>query len=405
MILTKRSVPVIGIVALALVAGACSSSKKTTTAATTAVTTAAGATTAKPAVTTAAAAVTTAKPADTTAAPTATTAKAGAAMGPLKAATLNASGATFPKAFYEAAIADFTKVNKDVKINYGGGGSGKGRTDLADQITDWAGSDGTVKDADKATFKGGEFLYFPTVVAPITVSYNAEGVDKLNLTPTVIAKIFQAEITKWNDPAIAADNTGVKLPDAAIVVVHRSDGSGTTDNFTKFLDASVGSKGDGTWKLKSGSTVEWPTATTAAEGNGGVAKAIKDTKGAIGYVDLSDAKATGLKFASIQNQAKAFIAPTLEGASAAAEGAEVKPDLTYFAGWAKGDKAYPIAAQTWIIVYKKQTDKAKGEATKAFINYVLTDGQKTAKDIDFAPLPKALADKAIAQLAMIEIPA
>ena len=406
MILTKRSVPVLGIVALSLVAGACSSSStKTTTAATTAVTTAAGATTAKPAVTTAAAAVTTAKPADTTAAPAATTAKAGAAMGPLKAATLNASGATFPKAFYEAAIADFTKVNKDVKINYAGGGSGKGRTDLADQITDWAGSDGTVKDADKATFKGGDFLYFPTVVAPITVSYNADGVDKLNLTPTVIAKIFQAEITKWNDPAIAADNAGVKLPDAAIVVVHRSDGSGTTDNFTKFLDASVGAKGDGTWKLKSGSTVEWPTTTTAAEGNGGVAKAIKDTKGAIGYVDLSDAKATGLKFASIQNQAKAFIAPTLEGASAAAEGAEVKPDLTYFAGWAKGDKAYPIAAQTWIIVYKKQTDKAKGEATKAFINYVLTDGQKTAKDIDFAPLPKALADKAITQLAMIEIPA
>jgi phosphate transport system substrate-binding protein len=404
-ILTKRSVPVLGIVALALIAGACSSSKKTTTAATTAVTTAAGATTAKPAVTTAAAAVTTAKPADTTAAPAVTTAKAGAAMGPLKAATLNASGATFPKAFYEAAIADFTKVNKDVKINYAGGGSGKGRTDLADQITDWAGSDGTVKDADKATFKGGEFLYFPTVVAPITVSYNADGVDKLNLTPTVIAKIFQAEITKWNDPAIAADNAGAKLPDAAIVVVHRSDGSGTTDNFTKFLDASVGAKGDGTWKLKSGSTVEWPTTTTAAEGNGGVAKAIKDTKGAIGYVDLSDAKATGLKFASIQNQAKAFIAPTLEGASAAAEGAEIKPDLTYFAGWAKGDKAYPIAAQTWIIVYKKQADKAKGEATKAFINYVLTDGQKTAKDIDFAPLPKALADKAIAQLAMIEIPA
>jgi phosphate transport system substrate-binding protein len=403
-ILTKRSVPVLGIVALALVAGACSSSK-TTTAATTEATTAAGATTAKPAATTAAAAATTTKPADTTVAPAATTAKAVSSMGPLKAATLNASGATFPKAFYEAAIADFTKANKDVKINYAGGGSGKGRTDLADQITDWAGSDGTVKDEDKAKFKGGDFLYFPTVVAPITVSYNADGVDKLNLTPTVIAKIFQAEITRWNDPAIAADNAGAKLPDAAIVVVHRSDGSGTTDNFTKFLDASVGAKGDGTWKLKSGSTVEWPTSTTAAEGNGGVAKAIKDTKGAIGYVDLSDAKATGLKFASIQNQAKAFIAPTLEAASAAAEGAEVKADLTYFAGWAKGDKAYPIAAQTWIIVYKKQTDKAKGEATKAFINYVLTDGQKTAEEIDFAPLPKALADKAIAQLAMIEIPA
>jgi phosphate transport system substrate-binding protein len=401
-ILTKRFVPVLGLVALSLVAGACGSGSKATPAAgSTATTTAAGAAT-----TAAAGAATTAKPGDSTAAAgAATTVKGGDAMGPLKAATLNASGATFPKAFYEAVIADFTGANKEVKVNYGGGGSGKGRTDLADQITDWAGSDGTVKEEDKAKFKGGEFLYFPTVVAPITVSYNADGVDKLNLTPTVLAKIFQAEITKWNDPAIAADNAGVKLPDAAIVVVHRSDGSGTTENFTKFLDASVGSKGDGTWKLKSGSTVEWPVSTTAAEGNGGVAKAIKDTKGAIGYVDLSDAKATGLKFASIQNQDKKFVEPTLEGASAAAEGAEIKPDLTFFAGWAKGEKAYPIAAQTWIIVYKKQTDKAKGEATKAFIKYVLTDGQKTAKDVDFAPLPKGLDEKAIAQLAMIEIPA
>ena len=385
MILTKRSVPVLSLAVLALVAGACSSSKTTTT--TSAAATSAAATTVASATT--AAPVTTAKPAPVA----------------MKAATLNASGSTFSKSFYEATIADFTKVNKDIKINYGGGGSGKGRTDLADQVTDWAGSDGTVKDEDKAKFKGGDFLYFPTVVAPITVSFNADGVDKLNLTPTVIAKIFQAEITKWNDPAIAADNAGAKLPDQAIVVVHRSDGSGTTDNFTKFLDASVGAKGDGTWKLKSGSTVEWPATTTAAEGNGGVAKAIKATSGAIGYVDLSDAKATGLKFASVANQTKAFIAPTLEGASAAAEGAEIKDNLTYFAGWAKGDKAYPIAAQTWIIVYKKQTDKAKGQATKAFINYVLTDGQKTAPSIDFAPLPKALADKAIAQLAMIEIPA
>ena len=406
MILTKRSASLLGIVAVALITSSCGSSKAATT-----TTAAAGATTVKPAATTAAGATaapapaTTAKPADSTAAAAVTTAKAGASAAPLKAATLNASGSTFTKAFYEAAIEDFTKVNKDVKINYGGGGSGKGRTDLADQITDWAGSDGVVKEEDKAKYKGGEFLYFPVVVAPITVSYNLDGVDKLNLTPTVIAKIFQAEITKWNDPAIVADNAGAKLPDAAIVVVHRADGSGTTENFTKFLDASVGAKGDGTWKLKSGATVEWPASTVAGEGNGGVAKAVKDTKGSIGYVDLSDAKATGLKFADVQNQSKLFVAPTLEGASAAAEGAEIKPDLTFFAGWAKGDKAYPIAAQTWIIVYKKQTDKAKGEATKAFINFVLTDGQKLAKDIDYAPLPKGLDEKAIAQLAMIEIPA
>jgi phosphate transport system substrate-binding protein len=335
------------------------------------------------------------------AATTATTAKGAE----LAAVTLNASGATFPKAFYEEAIAEFKNTQKAVTINYGGGGSGKGRKDLADQIVDWAGSDGVVKDADKPTFKGGDFLYFPTVVAPIDVVYNAPGVDKLNLSPTTIAKIFQLEITKWNDPAIAAENVGTKLPDQAIVVAHRSDGSGTTENFTKFLDASVGSKGDGTWKLKSGSTVEWATGTQAAEGNGGLAKLVKDTVGSISYVDYSDAKAAGLKSAAVKNQAGQFVAPSLEGASAAAEGAEVNADLTYFAGWAKGDKAYPIAAQTWILVYKKQTDKAKGAATKAFLEYVYGAGQKLAPTIDYSPLPNALLDKAKAQLALIEMPA
>ena len=339
------------------------------------------------------------------AASTATTAASSTAPVVKLAATLNSSGATFPKAFYEEAIAAFMEKNKDVTINYAGGGSGKGRQDLADQVTDFAGSDGIVKDADKPGYKGGEFLYFPTVVAPITVSFNVDGVDKLNLSPTIVAKIFQAEITKWNDPGIAAENAGAKLPDQAIVVAHRSDGSGTTENFTKFLDAAVGSKGDGTWKLKAGSTVEWPASTQGADGNGGVAKVVKDTKGAVGYVDYSDAKAAGLKFASIKNAAGKFVAPTLEGASAGAEGAEVKADLTYFAGWAKGDNAYPIAAQTWILVYKKQTDKAKGQATKAFLEYLYADGQALAPKIDFAPLPKPLLEKAKAQLAMIEIPA
>jgi phosphate transport system substrate-binding protein len=383
--MTKRLSVAVALVALVgITAAGCGSSKKTVTPATTV---------ADKATTTVAGATTTAKPAATTAAPKTA----------LAAATLNASGATFPKAFYEEAIALFKETNKDVTINYGGGGSGKGRKDLADQIVDWAGSDGVVKDADKATYKGGDFLYFPTVVAPINVVYNAPGVDKLNLSPALIAKIFQVEVTKWNDPAIAAENAGAKLPDQAIIVAHRSDGSGTTENFTKFLDASVGAKGDGTWKLKSGSTVEWAASTQAAEGNGGLAKLVKDTVGSISYVDYSDAKAAGLKAASIKNQAGQYIAPSLEGASAAAEGVEVNADLTYFAGWAKGDKAYPIAAQTWILVYKKQTDKAKGAATKAFLEFVYGEGQKLAPSIDFAPLPKPLLEKAKAQLAMIEI--
>ena len=318
-------------------------------------------------------------------------------------ATLNASGATFPKAYYDEAIASFKEKAKGVTINYGGGGSGKGRQDLADQVVDWAGSDGTVADADKPKYKGGEFLYFPTVIAPITLSYNIDGVDKLQLSPATVAKIFQRDIKRWDDAAIAADNPGVKLPATPIVAAHRSDSSGTTSNFTAFLDKSVGTGGDGTWKLKSGSTVEWPADTQGGEGNGGVAKIVKDTKGAIGYIDLSDAKAAGLKFAQVKNKAGKFVAPTLEATSAAAAGATVKPDLTFSLAWADGDASYPIAAQTWVIAYKKQTDKAKADALKAFLQYVLTDGQILAPKLDFAPLSKDLAAKTIAQLEQLQI--
>lgn len=385
---TSRAALVGGL--LAVVLAACGSSDSGGSSATTA---AAGATTtaASTGTTAGGGAATTAKPADTTA-KSATDLKA----------TLNASGATFPKAFYGEAIASFQDENKGVTINYGGGGSGKGRQDLADQIVDWAGTDSPVPEADKAKFKGGEVLHFPTVVAPITVSYNLD-VDKLQLSAETVAKIFSLQIKSWDDAAIAADNPGVKLPATPIVVAVRSDSSGTTDNFTKFLDRSSGASG--VWTLKSGSKVEWPAGVQAGEGNGGVAKIVADNKGAIGYVDLSDATAAKLKFAAVKNKAGKFVEPTLEGASAAAEGAEIKADLTYSLPWADGEKSYPITAQTWIIVYKKQTDKAKAEATKAFLRYVLTDGQELAPDVTFAPLPKGLDDKALAQLDMIEIPA
>jgi phosphate transport system substrate-binding protein len=313
------------------------------------------------------------------------------------AAELNASGATFPKTFYEEAIAVFTEANSGVTINYGGGGSGKGRQDLADQIVDWAGTDGTIKEEDLAGFKGGEVLYFPTVVAPITVSYNLP-VEGLLLSADTIAKIFQTEITNWNDAAIAAENPDATLPDQAITVVHRSDSSGTTGNFTKFLEKAAGPDAGGVWKLGTDSTVEWPANTQAAEGNGGVASLVSSTVGSIGYVDLSDATDAGLTFASIMNKAGQFVEPTLEGASAAAEGAEIKDDLTYSAIWADGDAAYPITAQTWIIAYKDQTDAAKADALKAFLTYILTDGQTLAPEVNFAPLPAALAEKALAQL-------
>jgi len=308
--------------------------------------------------------------------------------------TLNGSGSTFQKGYQETAIDAYKKSSGGTTINYGGGGSGKGRQDLADLVVDFAGADSPYKDADLAKNKGGDVLYFPILLGPITVSFNVSGVDKLQLSADTIAKIFQRDIKKWNDPAIAADNPGVKLPATDIVVVHRSDGSGTTDNFTKYLaDAAKAS-----WKLKSGSTVEWSADTQAGNGNAGVAQVIKSTAGAVGYVDLSDAKASGLVYAAIKNQAGKFVAPTAESASAAGDGIEVKDNLLFSALNAKGAASYPITCQSWVIVYAKQADKAKGAALKAYLKYLLGDGQKFLKDLDFAPLPKGLAAKAIKQL-------
>ncbi len=321
----------------------------------------------------------------------------GGSVATTESATLNASGATFQKAFQEVAIEGFTKANPKIKINYGAGGSGKGRQDFADQVVDFACTDAPFKDADLGKVKGGEFLYFPNVLGAITVSYNLDGVDALNLSAETLAKIFQRDIKKWNDPAIAADNKDAKLPDADIVVAHRSDGSGTTENFTKYLDKASA----GTWKLKAGSTVEWPADTQAGNGNSGVAQIVKSTKGAIGYVDLSDAKATGLKYANIKNQAGKFAAPTAESVSAAGDGIEVNDKLIFSALDAKGDAAYPITAQSWCMLYTKP--KANGAALKAYFTYMLTDGQKLLAEVDFAPIPKSLQDKALAQLEKVVV--
>jgi phosphate transport system substrate-binding protein len=252
--------------------------------------------------------------------------------------TLNASGSTFMKAYQESAIEAFTKAHGNIKINYGGGGSGKGRTDLAEMVTDFAGSDSAFKDEEAAKAKGGPVLYFPVLLGAISVTYNVDGVDKLQLSPETLAKIFQRDIKKWNDPLIAADNAGAKLPDADIVVAHRADGSGTTDNFTKYLAGAASA----VWKLKSGSTVEWPADTQAGQGNSGVAQLVKGTKNAIGYVDHSDAKASGLKEAAIKNASGAFVAPSAESASASAEGVEVKDNLIFSALNGKSPAAYPI---------------------------------------------------------------
>ncbi len=312
--------------------------------------------------------------------------------------TINGSGSTFQLAFQEVAIEGFTKANPSIHVNYGAGGSGKGRQDFADRVTDYGCTDSPFKAEEASTLKGGDFVYVPVLLGAVTISYNLPDVAKLQLSAATIAKIFQREIKTWNDPAIAADNPGVTLPATDIIVAHRSDGSGTTQQFTLFLDKASG----GAWKLKSGSTVEWPADTQAGTGNSGVAQIVKSTAGAIGYVDLADAKASGLRYAHVKNQAGTYVEPTAASTQAAGESLDVADDLTFVSVNAAGSATYPITMPTWCMAYIKPANTAKGAAVKAYFQYMVTDGQKLIPEIDYAPLPKALQDKAIAQVAKIQ---
>jgi phosphate transport system substrate-binding protein len=316
----------------------------------------------------------------------------------LASATINGDGSTFQLGFNQVCIGGFKQQQKAVTINYQGNGSGAGRTDFVNGVVDFAGTDAAYKASDPQPPK--PFLYFPTVVAPITVSYNLDGV-KLSLSAETAAKIFSGSIKSWDDAAIKTDNPKAKLPSTSITVVHRSDSSGTTANFTSWLTKAAPTD----WTLGSSSTVSWPEGTQGATGNSGVAKLVKDTDGAVGYVDFSDANASDLTYAAIKNSAGKFIAPSLESAAAAAQGASVNADLTYDPINSDGAAAYPITSPTWIIVYTDQTDAAKGNAIKGFLNYIYGDGQKVAPTVDYAGLPKGLLKQAKAQVKTITVPA
>ena len=312
--------------------------------------------------------------------------------------TLNASGSTFQLPWQQADIQQFKSLQPNMTVNYGGGGSGKGRTDLASGVVNFAGSDtAPIPSAEVSNFKGKKVLYFPVLIGPITVSYNLSGVSSLKLDAPTIAKIFQAQITKWNDPAIKALNPGAKLPSSAITIAHRSDSSGTTQNFTLFLQNSEPS----VWKLGSSSTVNWPANSRAGNGNSGVAQIIKSTPGAIGYVDYPDAVASGLTFASVKNQAGQYIAPSPTSGAAAAGQATIKPDLTFAAVWAPGASSYPITYQSWDYVYAKQPNANDVKMIKAYLGYLLGEGQKLLPTLHYAPLPSSLDQKAKAQLSQI----
>ena len=312
--------------------------------------------------------------------------------------TLNGSGSTLQLVYEQTAIASFKTVQSGMTVNYGGGGSGKGRTDLASGVVNFAGSDSPIPAKEQTNFKGKTVLYYPILISPITVSYNLSGLSKpLQLSAPVIAGIFSGKITKWNDSAIAADNPGVTLPSSTITIAVRSDSSGTTQNFSQFLVEGAGSA----WTLGSSSIIKWPATARAGSGNSGVAQIVKSTPGAIGYVDYATAKASSLTFASVKNKDGDYVAPSVQSASAAASNATLKPDLTFSAIWAPGASSYPITAQSWVLVYQTQPNANDAAMLKAYVGYLVGDGQKLLPQIGYAPLPSNIDQQAQAQLSKI----
>ena len=289
--------------------------------------------------------------------------------------------------YQEAAIAAFKSVQSGMTVNYGGGGSGKGRTDLASGVVNYAGSDSPIPAAEQSNFTGKTVLYFPDVISPITVSYNLSGLSKpLQLSAPVIAGLFDGKITTWNNSAIAADNPGVKLPSTPVTIAVRSDSSGTTQNFSLFLMEAAPSE----WTLGSSSTINWPKTARAGNGNGGVASIVKSTPGAVGYVDYADAKASGLTFASVKNKAGNYIAPSVAGATAAASAVTVAPDLTFHSVWAPGASAYPISAQSWVLVYPEAVEQECREDAQGVGRLPDRRRPELLPSLGYAPLPASI---------------
>jgi phosphate transport system substrate-binding protein len=333
----------------------------------------------------------------TTSAPATSGTATGSASAANLSGTLNGSGSTFQLVYQQTAIQSFKSVQPNMTVNYGGGGSGKGRTDLASGVVNFAGSDSPIPSTETANFKGKTVLYFPVFLGPITVSYNLSGVSSLKLDATVLAEIFSGKITSWNNPAITALNSGVSLPSTPITIAVRSDSSGTTQNFSLYLEKAAASA----WTLGSSSTIKWPGTARAGNGNGGVAQIIKSTPGAIGYVDYADAKASSLTFASIKNSSGNYVAPSPQSASAAGTGITIEPNLTFHAVNSSEPTAYPITYQSWVLVYETQSSTNDAAMLKAYIGYLIGPGQSLLTNLGYAPLPSSLQQMAQAQLSKI----
>jgi phosphate transport system substrate-binding protein len=284
-------------------------------------------------------------------------------------------------------------------VNYGGGGSGAGRTALYAGTVQFAGSDSPIPAADQSKVPAGKtVLYFPVQIGPISIAYNLSGVTGLKLDAATLAGIFQGQITTWNASAIKALNPSANLPSTPITLAVRSDSSGTTQNFATYLTAAAGSA----WKLGTSSTVTWPKTAHAANGNSGVAQAIKATSGSIGYVDFSTATASGLSSASIKNSDGDFVAPSSAGATAAASHVTPKANLTFTTVDEPGATSYPITYQSWDLVYAQQPNANTAAMLKAYIGYLLSaPGQALLAPLSLAPLPSNLDSMAVAQLSKI----
>ncbi|MDB4997637.1 MAG: phosphate transporter, periplasmic phosphate-binding protein [Myxococcaceae bacterium] len=308
---------------------------------------------------------------------------------------LNGSGSTFVNPILSKWVSEYQAKNK-TKINYQPVGSGAGIKAITDKTVDFGATDAPMND-DQLAKAGGKILHIPLTLGAVVVTYNLKDAPpKLQLTPEVLAGIFSGEIKTWNDPKILAVNAGAKLPAQSIGVVYRSDGSGTTAVFTDYL-----SKVSPTWKAKvgQGTSVKWLTGTGANK-NDGVANQIKQTPGAIGYVELAFARQTKQPVALLKNKAGKFVEPTLEGTTAAAAGLATKlpDDMRVSLTDADGEGAYPIAAFTYALVYEDTPSFDKGQALAKFLWWGIHDGQKLGPALDYAPLPTEVVTKAEAKL-------
>jgi phosphate transport system substrate-binding protein len=317
--------------------------------------------------------------------------------------SINGAGATFPYPMYSKWFDEYHKKYGNVQINYQSIGSGGGIKQVTEGTVDFGASDGPMNDDQLKAFQdkhGFGILHFPTVLGADIPTYNVPGVSgELNFTPEAIAGIFLGKITKWNDPAIAGANAGVKLPGNDIVVVHRSDGSGTSYIWTDYL-----SKVSDDWKNKvgKGTSVNWPVGL-GGKGNEGVAGLIKQTPNSFGYVELTYAAQNNIPYGAVKNSSGTFVKADLASVSAAAAGVKDMPaDFRVSITNGSGKNAYPISSFTWLLIPSKFSDAGKGAAMKEFLKWALGDGQGLVEALSYAKLPKDVVSKELKAIGQIQ---